>query len=259
MAPKQLISMQGKSGLVTAAGDGIGRASAIAFASAGANVLVSDLNDETGQETVRLIREAGGTAEYLHANAASEADAEALVDKVVELWGRLDYAHNNAGISTQTKPITEQKGDDWERILGINLIGVMYGMKHQMLQMQKQGDGGAIVNTASTAGVSGSWGLSPYVSSKWGVIGLTKTGAIEGAAAGIRVNVILPGATMTTALRHWSAEVPDQFQQVIDVIPMLRAGEPDEQANAAVWLCSPGASYITGVALAVDGGSTIPH
>lgn len=254
-----MTSMQGKSGLVTASGDGIGRASAMAFAAAGANVLVSDVNDEAGRETVRLIREAGGTAEYLHGNAASEADAEALVKKGVALWGRLDFAHNNAGVSTQTQPITDQVGADWERILAVNLIGVMYGMKHQMRQMKAQEGGGAIVNTASTAGVSGSWGLSPYGSSKWGVIGLTKTGAIEGAPAGIRVNAICPGATMTAALKGWSEEVPEQFQGVVDAIPLGRAAEPEEQASAAVWLCSPGSSYVTGVALAVDGGSSIPR
>lgn len=254
-----MISMQGASGLVTASGDGIGRASALAFAAAGANVLVSDLDDDTGQETVRLIREAGGTAEYRHADAAIEDDAAALVATVVKRWGALNFAHNNAGISTVTKPITDQAGADWERILAINLIGVMYGMKHQMRQMQDQGKGGAIVNTASTAGLSGSWGLSPYVSSKWALIGLTKTGAVEGAAAAIRVNAICPGATMTTALRHWSQEVPEQFQTVIDAIPLGRGAESEEQANAAVWLCSPGSSYITGVALAVDGGLTIPR
>ncbi len=254
-----MASMQGKSGLVTASGDGIGRASAMAFAAAGANVLVSDVNDEAGQETVRLIREAGGTAEYLHGNAASEIDAEALVSKVVALWGRLDFAHNNAGISTQTQPITDQVSTDWERIFAVNIIGVMNGMKYQMRQMKLQGGGGGIVNTASTAGVSGTWGLSPYSSSKWAVIGLTKTGAIEGAPAGIRVNAICPGATMTAALTHWSKEVPEQFQRVVDAIPMGRAAQPEEQGNAAVWLCSPGASYVTGVALAVDGGSSIPR
>lgn len=254
-----MVSMEGKSGLVTAAGDGIGRASALAFAAAGATVLVSDLDDDAGQETVRLIREAGGTADYLHADAASESDAAALVAKVLQIGGTLDFAHNNAGISTATKPITDQEGAEWERILAINLIGVMYGMKHQMRQMKDQGEGGAIVNTASTAGLSGSWGLSPYVSSKWGLIGLTKTGAIEGSSAGIRVNAICPGATMTTALQHWSEEVPEQFQQVLDAIPLGRGAESEEQAAAVVWLCSSAASYITGVALAVDGGMTIPR
>lgn len=254
-----MVTMTGKNGLVTGAADGIGRASALAFAAAGAKVLVSDVNDEGGRETVRLIREAGGTAEYLHANAASEADAEALVRRVVELWGTLDFAHNNAGVSTETKPITEQEGADWERIFAVNVFGMMFGMKHQIRQMQKQGSGGAIVNTSSTAGKSGSWGLSPYGSSKWAVIGLTKTGAIEGAAAGIRVNAICPGTTLTTALRHWSAEVPEQFQAVLDAVPLGRASEPEEQASAAVWLCSPEASYITGAALDVDGGSTIPR
>ncbi len=254
-----MVSMDGKRGLVTAAGDGIGRASALAFAAAGGRVLVSDLDDDSGEETVRLIREAGGTAAYRHADASDEADVAALVAEVVELWGALDFAHNNAGVSTVTKPITDQDGADWQRILGVNLVGAMYAMKHQMRQLKSQGTGGAIVNTASTAALSGSWGLSPYVSSKWGLIGLTKTGAIEGAPDGIRVNAICPGATMTTALRQWSAEVPQQFQKVIDAIPLGRGSEAEEQADAAVWLCSSESSYITGVVLPVDGGLTIPR
>lgn len=254
-----MVAMTGSSGLVTAAGDGIGRASAIAFANAGANVLVADIDDDAGRETVALIRDDGGTAEYLHADAASEDDARALVDKVVDLWGTLDFAHNNAGVSTETKPITDQEAGDWERIFAVNLFGTMYGMKHQMRQMRDQEHAGAIVNTASTAAMSANWGLSPYTSSKWAMIGLTKTGAIEGAPDGIRVNAICTGATMTTALRHWADEVPDQFQQVVDGIPFGRAGEPEEQANAAVWLCSSAAAYVTGVALPVDGGMVIPH
>lgn len=251
-------AMDGKNGLVTAAGAGIGRASAVAFAAAGANVLVADVDDDGGNETVRLIEEAGGTAIFRHADAASEDDAKALVDAVVDTWGSLDFAHNNAGISTETKPITEQEVADWERIFAVNLFGMMAGMKHQMRAMQDQGNGGAIVNTSSNAGKSGTWGLSPYGASKWGVIGLTKTAAIEGAPYGIRVNAICPGATMTAALEYWAEEVPEQFQQVVEGIPFKRAGEPREQADAAVWLCSSQASYVTGVALSVDGGSVIP-
>lgn len=250
-------SMKGKSGLVVASGEGIGRASAIAFAAAGANVLVSDVNDEAGQETVRLIREAGGTAEYLHANAASEADMQALVNKVVELWGQLDFAHNNAGVSSHTKPIVEQEGTEWEQAFAVNLFGMMFGIKHQMAQMLRQGTGGAIVNTSSVAGISGNWGLSAYNSSKWGVIGLTKTAAIEGAPDGIRVNTILPGVTLTPALKHWSQQVPEQYQAMVDGIPMRRLAQPEDQANAAVWLCSDAAEYVTGVALPVDGGVSV--
>ena len=246
--------MAGKNGLVTASGGGIGRVSALAFAREGARVLVSDIDDDAGRETVDMIRSAGGTAEYLAGDAAEESSAIALVDRVVELWGRLDFAHNNAGIGSPTKPVSEQEGSDWERAFRINLFGMMYAMKHQIRRFQEQKTPGAIVNTASIAGVSANAGLSPYNSSKWGVLGLTQTAATENAADGIRINAIMPGATLTAAIEKWAAEVPDQYEGVLNGIPMKRMGTPDEQANAAVWLCSEQASYITGVALPVDGG-----
>lgn len=249
--------MDGKNGLVTASGGGIGRASAIAFAHEGAKVLVSDIDDAAGNATVEMIRAAGGTAEYLAGNVAEESSAEALVTKVVELWGRLDFAHNNAGIGAPTKPVSEQEGSDWERTFGINLFGMMYCMKHQIRRFKEQGTPGAIVNTASTAGISANAGLSPYNASKWGVLGLTQTAATENAADDIRVNAILPGATTTAAIESWAAEVPDQYQAVLDGIPMKRMATAEEQANAAVWLCSTQSSYITGVALPVDGGASL--
>lgn len=249
--------MDGKNGLVTASGSGIGRASAIAFAREGARVLVSDVNDEAGQETVKLIRDAGGTAEYLTANATAESSAEELVAKVVELWGQLDFAHNNAGINVPTAPVTEQTQKGWENLFAVNLFGMMYGMKHQIAQFTKQETTGTIVNTASLAGMSGNSGLSAYNASKWGVLGLTQTAATENAAAGIRINAICPGATLTPAIEHWAAEVPEQYEAVLDGIPMKRMAEAEEQAKAAVWLCSPDSSYITGVALPVDGGVSI--
>ncbi len=249
--------MEGKNGLVTASGSGIGRASAIAFAREGARVLVSDVDDDTGQETVELIRQASGTAEYLSGNAAEEASAEQLVAKVVELWGRLDFAHNNAGINVPTMPVTEQTQAGWERVFAVNLFGVMFGLKHQIKRFKEQQSPGAIVNTASLAGMSGNWGLSAYSASKWGLLGLTQTAATENAADNIRVNAICPGATLTAALEKWAAEAPDQYHAVLDGIPMKRMATADEQANAAVWLCSSQASYITGVALPIDGGVSI--
>lgn len=249
--------MTGKNGLVTASGGGIGRASALAFAREGARVLISDIDDDAGNETVELIRSAGGTAEYLAGDAAEESSAIALVDRVIDLWGQLDFAHNNAGIGAPTKPVSEQEGSDWERTFNINLFGMMYSMKHQILRFKKQNTPGAIVNTASVAGISANAGLSPYTSSKWGVLGLTQTAATENAPDNIRVNAILPGATLTAAIESWAAEVPDQYENVLEDIPMKRMGTADEQANAAVWLCSGQASYITGVALPVDGGATL--
>lgn len=249
--------MDSKNGLVTASGGGIGRASAVAFAREGANVLVSDINDEAGNETVKLIREAGGTAEYLSGNAAEESTAKALVATVVELWGQLDFAHNNAGIGAPTKPVSEQESSDWERTFSINLFGMMYCMKHQILRFKEQGTPGAIVNTASVAGLSANAGLSAYNASKWGVLGLTQTAATENAAHNIRVNAICPGATLTAAIEHWAAEVPEQYEAELASIPMKRMATAEEQANAALWLCSDQASYITGVALPVDGGVSL--
>lgn len=249
--------MDGRNGLVTAAGSGIGRASALAFAREGARVLVSDVDDDAGAETVDLIRAAGGTADYLAGDAGDEGSAAHLVARVVELWGHLDYAHNNAGVSAPTLPITEQTTESWERVFRINVFGVLYGLKHQFRQFRAQGTSGAIVNTASIAGLSGNFGLAAYTSSKWAVLGLTQTAATEGAEAGIRVNAICPGATLTAALERWAAEVPEQYQAVIDGIPMKRMSTVEEQADTAVWLCSPQATYITGVALPIDGGLTI--
>lgn len=249
--------MDDRNGLVTASGSGIGRASALAFAREGARVLVSDIDDAAGHETVELIRAAGGVAEYLAGNAAEEDSAAELVARVVQLWGRIDFAHNNAGISAPNVPITEQTREGWERVFGVNVYGVMFGLKHQMRQMRAQGTPGAIVNTASTAGVSANWGLSPYTSSKWAVLGLTQTAATEGADAGIRVNAICPGATMTAALERWAEEVPEQYEHVVNGIPLKRMASVEEQAEAAMWLCSPGSSYVTGVALPVDGGLTL--
>lgn len=251
-----LLGLEGKSGLVTAGGDGIGRASAIAFAAAGGRVLISDISEAGLQETARLIRDAGGTVETMVGDASSEEVAESMVARVVELWGSLDFAHNNAGIGAPNSPFTEQDRAAWERMFSVNVFGTMVFMKHELRQMELQGSG-AIVNTASMAGKSGSPGLSSYNASKWAVNGMTQTAALEYAAKGIRVNAICPGATVTTALRTWKESSPDAYDAVVATIPMRRMGEADEQAAAAVWLCSSQASYITGTLLNVEGGDGI--
>ncbi len=251
--------MDGKKGLVTASGSGIGRAGALTFAREGAKVLVSDVADDAGEETVRLIREAGGEAEYLHADVSREEEVEALVGRVVELWGSLDFAHNNAGISAENKPITEQEDDAWSKVFDINLMGMAYGMKHELRRMQEQGTGGAIVNTSSMAGLSGSQGMAPYVTSKWGLLGMTQSAATEFGPEGIRINAICAGATMTPALEEWSEQSPEAYAKYLEGIPMKKVGEAQDQAEAAVWLCSERAGYITGVALPVAGGNQILH
>ncbi|WP_047864143.1 SDR family NAD(P)-dependent oxidoreductase [Rubrobacter aplysinae] len=249
--------MDGKNGLVTASGSGIGRASALTFAREGARVLVSDVADEAGEETVRQIRAAGGEAEYLHADVSREEDVAALVGRVVELWGSLDFAHNHAGISSENKPITEQETSAWRKVLDINILGTANGMKYELDRMHEQGTGGAVVNTSSMAGLSGTPGMTPYITSKWGIIGMSQSAAMEFAPEGIRVNVICPGLTVTASLEKWSEESPEAYAQYLEGIPMKKGGEAQDQADAAVWLCSEKSKYITGVALPISGGSQI--
>lgn len=247
--------MDGKVGIITAAGSGIGRESALAFAAEGATVVVSDVNEEAGHETVRLVKEAGGEALFVFCNVAKEEEVIALVDKTIELYGRLDWAHNNAGIGAPAKPIGETDSADWDRCLQISTTGMYYCIKHEVNAMVKTG-GGAIVNTASTSGLLGSENLATYSAAKWAVNGLTKSVALEYGQKGIRVNSICPGMTMTPAVAKWKEEVPEQAAYVENDIPLGRIGEAKDQANAAVFLCSERAAYITGVNLPVDGGQT---
>lgn len=247
--------MQDKVGIVTAAGSGIGRASALAFAAEGAKVVVSDISEETGQETVRLIKEAGGEATFISCNVGEESSVVDLVKKTVELYGRLDWAHNNAGIGVPMIPIADSSSEDWERCVQITQTGTYYCLKHEIAAMLQTG-GGAIVNTASTAGLVGALNQVAYSAAKFAVNGITKTVALEYAKKGIRVNSICPGATLTAALEQWKKEVPEQAKAFEESIPLGRLGNPQDQANAAVFLCSDKAAYITGVNLAVDGGQT---
>lgn len=248
--------MSGKNGIVTGAGGGIGRASAVAFARAGARVLIMDIAAEPLEETARLIRDSGGTVETMVGDASDEGLAEQMVARVVQRWETLDFAHNNAGIGTAATPFTHQERTVWERIFMLNVFGTMSFMKHELRQMEQQGSG-AIVNTSSMSGKNGSPGLSPYNASKWAVNGMTQTAALEYAEQGIRVNAICPGATFTAALATWKESSPREFEGYTSAIPMKRAADPHEQADAAVWLCSDEAGYVTGTLLNVDGGEGI--
>ncbi|MFS0576262.1 glucose 1-dehydrogenase [Sporosarcina sp. 179-K 3D1 HS] len=247
--------MQDKVGIVTAAGSGIGRASALAFAEEGAKVVVSDINEEAGMETVRQIEENGGDAIFIYCNVAEEQQVIDLVKQTVAHYGRLDWAHNNAGIGAPTKPIADTETSDWDRCVQITQTSLYFSLKHQIPAMLESG-GGAIVNTASTAGLMGSENLATYSATKWAVNGMTKSVALEYGKKGIRVNSICPGMTLTAAVEAWSKEVPEQAKYVENDIPLGRMGRAEEQAQAAVFLCSDKASYITGVNLAVDGGVT---
>jgi len=247
--------MKNRVGIVTAGGNGIGRASALAFAKEGAMVVVADINEESGQETVRLIKKIGGDATFVYCNVAEEHQVIDLVNKTIALYGKLDWAHNHAGVSTPQRSITETESMDWDKCFQVTTTGLYYCLKYEITEMLKTG-GGAIVNTSSTAGLQGSEGSAAYSAAKWGVNGLTKSVALEYAKKGIRVNSICPGMTRTNALKGWEEKNPEQADSVRNNIPLGRVGRPEDQANAALWLCSDKAAYITGVNLPVDGGAT---
>ena len=245
--------VDGKAGLITGAAGGIGRATALAFAREGASVAVNDLESRRSdaEETARLIEEAGGRALVVTGDVTSATDQQALVAATVSAFGRLDFAHNNAGVELQAT-VEETDEDGWDRMLDVNLKGVWLGMKHQLPQMRSQG-GGAIVNTASLAGLLAVPGLAAYIASKFGVVGLTKAAAIEVADANIRVNCVCPAATRT----HMVERLPPERQaELVAPQAVKRIGEPEEVAEAVVWLCSDRASLVTGTAFAIDLGST---
>ena len=242
--------------LVTGASAGIGRATALAFAKQGAKVLVTDIAVAEGEATVNMIKERGGDAAFVETDVTREAHAERAVRKAVELYGRLDCAVNNAGIDGEVTLTVECTKENWDRVIAINLTGVFLGMKHQIPQMLKQG-GGAIVNTASTLGLVGHQNVPAYVASKHGVIGLTKSTALAYAKANIRVNSVCPGVTMTAMLEPFRLTDPQSYEAVTSGTPMGRPAEPEEVANAIMWLCSDASSYCNGHALVVDGGYTV--
>jgi NAD(P)-dependent dehydrogenase (short-subunit alcohol dehydrogenase family) len=237
--------------LVTGAGAGIGRATALAFASAGAAVVVLDLDGAAAEETAALVRAAGGEATAVRGDVTRSDDQEHAVAVAVDEHGGLDWAVNNAGITLHRKVLAaEIEEEEWRRVLDVNLTGVFLGMRHQIPAMLARG-GGAIVNLSSVAGLVGSSAAdAAYSASKHGVIGLTKTAALDYAASGIRVNAICPGP-VNTAMVAGAAHMGDFFKSAS---PMERIAEPAEIAAAAVWLCSAAASFLTGVALPVDGG-----
>lgn len=247
--------MAGKAGLVTGSGSGIGRASALALAKAGAKVMVSDVSEEAGQETVQMIKDLGGEAAFIACDVSNEEQVIALVDKTVETFGQLDFALNNAGINKGQKPIGELDSKDWDLTLKVNLYGTFYCIKYEVNAMLKTG-GGAIVNTASGAGLEGSPNMTPYTASKHAIAGLTKSVALEYGQQGITINSIAPGATITPAIEGWAKTSPEQYEAVLASLPAGRMSTAEDQANAVVFLCSDLARSISGVTLAIDGGYT---
>lgn len=245
--------LAGKIALVTGGSSGIGRATALIFAREGAKVVVADVNIEGSQETVRQIQAAGGEAIFIKTDVSQAVEVETMVKKTVETYGRLDCAFNNAGIEGVLKPTSDYDIDTWDRVLSINLKGVWLCMKYEIQQMLSQG-GGAIVNTASAAGLVAVSGMSAYVAAKHGVVGLTKTAALEYAKAGIRVNAVCPGGVDTPMVQRVFSKNPQFAEAAASAEPVGRLAQPAEIGEAVVWLCSEAASFVTGHPMAVDGG-----
>ena len=249
--------LEGKVALITGGGSGIGRCTALSFVKAGAKVVVADVRVEAGQDTVKMIEEAAGEARFVKADVSQADEVEALVARTVEAYGRLDCAFNNAGIEGDPllASVTGCTVDEWDRVLSINLKGVWLCMKYEIPQMLNQG-AGSIVNTSSVAGLGGTtWvGTTAYVASKHGVIGLTKAAALAYARAGIRVNAVCPGVVRTPLVeRHLQAD-PELEALLVAKEPVGRIAQPEEVAEAVVWLCSDAASFVTGHPLVIDGG-----
>lgn len=256
----KLVASGERAGIVTGAGSGIGRASARALARSGIAVVVSDIDENGGAETVSMIEKAGGTALFHRCDVSVEEEVVALVDRAVSEFGRLDCAHNNAGVGGPPGSVADYDFETWSRVLSINLDGVFLGMKYELARMLESGVG-SIVNTASTFGLVGVQGLPAYVASKHAVVGITKAAALEYATVGIRVNAICPGATLTPGLEGFFGEVNPDDPKAVEAqfaagAPVKRLGQPSEVGDAVAWLCSEEASFVTGLAMPIDGGWT---
>ena len=251
-------NLEGKSALVTGGASGIGRATALAFAREGARVAVADILEETAQNTVSEIKAMGGQALAIACDVTDDDAVKAMIAATVDAFGGLDCAFNNAGVAPYQVNAGGQKIADvapeaWRRLIDVNLTGVWLCLRHEVAQMRAQGSGGVIINTASILGLVGSASSSAYVAAKHGVVGLTKTAAADHAEDNIRVNAVCPGYIETPMTEETMRR---RGERILARVPMARMGKADEIAEAVVWLCSPKASFVTGVSWAVDGGYT---
>src|SRR5665213_2578650 len=250
-------TLEGKVAVVTGAAMGIGRSSAEIFSREGASVVVADIDEAGGHGTVDLIEASGGQATFIRTDVSVPSDVVAMVAHAVDAYGGLDCAHNNAGIAAPLAPLAEYPDDGWDRTIAVMLTGVYYCMKAEIPRMLERG-GGAIVNTASGVGLVGYPGRAAYTASKHGVLGLTKVAALDYGAQGIRVNAICPGTARTPMVDEAIRRQPAIDAHLKALHPIGRIGEASEIAEAAVWLCTPAASFVLGVALPVDGGYVVP-
>ena len=241
--------------LVTGGGSGIGQETALEFAAEGASVVVADVDVEGGEATVADIEDEGGDARFVETDVTDAAETEAMVEAAVEAYGRLDYAFNNAGIGGDSATIDEYDSESWESVIDVNLVGVFKCMQAEIAQMKAQESGGVVVNNSSVLGQVGFATSSGYVAAKHGVLGLTKTAALENGETGVRVNAVCPGFIDTPLLREGGMEEGSELrEQIASRHAMNRLGTPEEVASAVLWLCDDDASFVTGEAVGVDGG-----
>jgi NAD(P)-dependent dehydrogenase (short-subunit alcohol dehydrogenase family) len=245
-----------KVALVTGAASGMGLATAQAFGEAGAAVVLANFKEDAVEAAAQELVAAGHKALAVRCDVSDDAEVAAMVDRTVDEFGRLDAAFNNAGVMARIAPTAESTREDWDRVIGVNLRGVWSCMRHELRQMERQGSG-AIVNNASVGALTGNPGIASYIASKHGVVGLTRTAALEYVKRGIRVNAVNPGLIDTQVARDVVNGDEQAYVEIAKHVPIGRAGRPEEIASAVLWLCSPGASYVVGHALTVDGGSTV--